>query len=168
MSESHRDDRRREYTLWIVIAADASAIGADEAADRLEATVVGSAEPDSRPASWIYRAPRFDDHIPSEGVWMRYAARAREAARDVEMHRAEIDAIIRDASPRWRIERMPPIDRSLLRMGVAELRFRERPRSRATINGMIELAKVYGSDTTPRFVNGILDQVRKNLGIAFE
>jgi N utilization substance protein B len=61
---------------------------------------------------------------------------------------------------------MPLIDRTILRMGVAEL-LGEKPRPRATLNGMIELAKQVGGEGTPAFVNGILDQIRRNLNIPF-
>jgi N utilization substance protein B len=62
---------------------------------------------------------------------------------------------------------MPPIDRTLLRIGVAELISTDRPRARGTVNGLMEIAKRYGEEQTPRFVNGILDQVRRNLNIPF-
>jgi transcription antitermination factor NusB len=169
MSDSapHRDDRRRELTLWILVSADAAAIGTDEAADRLEAHVAGSAEPDPTPAGALYRPERLDAYLPSEGEWHRHAERARDVARAAWQHRQTIDEAIREASPRWRIDRMPPIDRALLRMGVAEMVHCEGIRPRATINGLVELAKRYGEESTPRFVNGILDQVRRNLGIDF-
>ena len=78
-----------------------------------------------------------------------------------------IDAKIGEASPRWRLDRMPVVDRTLLRIGVAELLFTSKPRPRATINSLIELAKRFGSETTPAFVNGILDQIRRDAGVPF-
>lgn len=167
-SPQRREDARREWTLWCLMASDANGISVSEAADRIEAAFVGPvpARTQDEISPW-YVVPRFEDHLPEPEAWMRHADRVRAGARAVEEHQGEIDELLRAASPRWRIERMPMIDRALLRMGVAELAFREHPRPRATLNGLIELAKRYGQDSTSRFVNGILDQVRRNLDIPF-
>lgn len=163
----HRGIRRREFALWILLTADASALTVGEAADRLEASVIGSAEPDTRPVG-LYRAPRFDDFIPAQAEWQQHVDDARALAMLVERNRSAIDVIIAKSSPKWRIERMPPIDRTLLRLGVAEMKFATERRLPTVFHCLIELAKRYGEDSTPRFVNGILDQIRKDLGFAFE
>ncbi len=167
-SPQRREDARREWTMWCLVAADANGISVSEAADRIEAAFVGPmpARTQDEVSPW-YVVPRFEDHLPEPAAWNEHASRVRASVRNVEEHLSAIDEQLRTASPRWRIERMPMIDRALLRMGVAELAFREKPRPRATLNGLIELAKRYGQDSTPRFVNGILDQVRRNLGVPF-
>jgi N utilization substance protein B len=91
----------------------------------------------------------------------------RETITNVELNLAEIDETIRNASSKWKVERMPVIDRNLLRIGVAEMRYRSTQRPRATLNGLIELAKSYGESSSPKFVNGILDQIRKDLELPF-
>lgn len=164
-----REDTRREWTLWVLFAREFTNEPVDLAFLRLEENVVGSASPPtSAEVSKYYRIPRFEDAVPSESEWARHRDRVRSEALAVESRQSELDRIIADASPRWRVERMPPVDRTLLRMGVAEFVAWERPRPRTTLNGLIELAKKYGEDSTPKFVNGILDQIRRNLGIPFE
>lgn len=74
---------------------------------------------------------------------------------------------IRSVSPRWKIERMAPVDRSILRLGIWEILFGEIP-PLLVINGCVELAKSYGEKGTPAFVNGLLDQVCQNHGISIK
>ncbi|MBU1242966.1 transcription antitermination factor NusB [Myxococcota bacterium] len=72
-----------------------------------------------------------------------------------------VDDRIRNANSRWRVERMDKVDLSILRLGVTELYFTDTP-AQIIINEGIELAKRYGSETSARFVNGVLDAVRKS------
>jgi len=78
-----------------------------------------------------------------------------------EVHADEIDERIRGANSRWRVERMDKVDLAILRLGVTELAFTDTP-AQVIINEAIELAKRYGSETSARFVNGVLDAVRKS------
>jgi N utilization substance protein B len=164
-----REDARREWTLWVLFAREMAQVDARLAFERIEETIVGSSHPptSSEASSW-YRIPRFEDAVPSWEDWNVHRTRVLQEALVVETRAEEVDRRICDASPRWRVERMPPVDRTLLRMGVAELVSWSPPRPRATINGLIELAKVYGEESTPKFTNGILDQIRRNLEIPFE
>ncbi len=167
-SVPEREDQRREWTLWLLVAADMTGDSVAVAGRRLEDAFVGPVPtPSAREASPAYRIPRFEDFLPDEHVWGPHREAVYRVALIVEERAAEIDAEIGKASPRWRLDRMPVVDRTLLRLGVAELLFAERPRPRATINGLIELAKRYGSPTTPGFVNGILDQIRRDHDVPF-
>jgi len=74
----------------------------------------------------------------------------------------DIDAAIQTASPRWRLDRMPVVDRALLTLGAYELLVVGARPARRVINRTVELAKRYGAGESRRFVNGILDQIRKN------
>lgn len=75
---------------------------------------------------------------------------------------AKIDEAIVKLSKNWSLERMPRIDRNLLRMSIYEiLSVHEIPRNVA-INESIEIAKKYGNSDSPSFINGILDAVIKN------
>jgi N utilization substance protein B len=74
---------------------------------------------------------------------------------------ARLDEEIQKVSPRWRVERMAHIDRNILRLGVWELFNRDTPPI-VVINACVELAKDYGEQTTPGFVNGLLDQICKD------
>jgi N utilization substance protein B len=74
-----------------------------------------------------------------------------------------IDPIITDAAEHWRLERMNVIDRLILRLAVYEfLEERETP-ARVVINEALELARTFSNDDSVRFVNGILDAIRRRL-----
>jgi len=74
-----------------------------------------------------------------------------------------IDPMITDAATHWRIERMNVLDRIILRLAVYE--FLEQPETpgKVVINEALELARTFSSDEAVRFVNGILDAVRRTL-----
>ncbi len=83
----------------------------------------------------------------------------RELAGGVMSHRDEIDALIDSASDNWRIARMAMVDRNILRFSVYELIYLPDIPSRVTINEAVEIAKRYGSQESPSFINGILDKI---------
>jgi len=78
----------------------------------------------------------------------------------------ELDLIISKAAPDWPIERISPVDRNILRLGLYELLFADRKEvpAKVAINEAIELAKQFGGDSSSRFVNGVLGAVYKELG----
>ncbi|MFA5942445.1 MAG: transcription antitermination factor NusB [Candidatus Paceibacterota bacterium] len=78
----------------------------------------------------------------------------------------DIDLIIEKAAPEWSLERIAPIDRNILRLGLYELLFADRAQvpAKVAINEAIELAKTFGGDSSGRFVNGVLGAVYKELG----
>lgn len=69
---------------------------------------------------------------------------------------SQIDGWIESFSHEWAIERMPGIDRNILRLAIAELMHLPDVPVSATINEAVELAKIYGTEESGRFVNGIL------------
>jgi len=90
-------------------------------------------------------------------------AYTEELVRGVATHRDELDHHIEASGTRWRLVRMSAVDRSLLRLGVFELlHCRDVPRA-AVINEAIEIARRFGSETSPAFVNGILDEIARGL-----
>ncbi|HEY8475946.1 MAG TPA: transcription antitermination factor NusB [Chloroflexota bacterium] len=85
---------------------------------------------------------------------------ARELVAGVLRHRSTIDDLIRRAAPLWPLEQLSPVERNLLRLGIFEtLYMRDRVPIKAAINEAVELAKLFGTDTTPRFVNGVLGRI---------
>lgn len=80
--------------------------------------------------------------------------------------RADLDLVIAKAAPDWPLERIAPVDRNILRIGLYELLFADRTQvpAKVAINEAIELAKVFGGDSSGRFVNGVLGAVYKELG----
>jgi N utilization substance protein B len=80
-------------------------------------------------------------------------------ARGVEEHRDEIDTLIRKFADRWSLERMPVVDRNVLRMAVFELAHRPEVPVGVAISEAVELAKRYSTDDSGRFVNGMLGRI---------
>jgi N utilization substance protein B len=76
-------------------------------------------------------------------------------------HREQIDELIRSQADNWRLERMPPVDRNILRLAVYEMLFERDTPKLVVVDEAIELAKKFGSDQSGRFVNGLLDGLLK-------
>jgi N utilization substance protein B len=76
-------------------------------------------------------------------------------------HREEIDGLIRGQADNWRLERMPPVDRNILRLAVYEMLFETDIPKLVVVDEAIELAKKFGSEQSGRFVNGLLDGLLK-------
>ena len=74
----------------------------------------------------------------------------------------KIDSMIRQCSENWRLERMPVVDRNILRLAVHELLLAETPPA-VVINEAIEIARKFSTDESTVFVNGVLDRIRKEL-----
>ncbi len=88
---------------------------------------------------------------------------ARKLYRDTLENMVALDLILQDHLEHWDIARVNPIDRGLLRMGIAEILYCEEIPTKVTINEVIELAKRYSTEESPKFVNGILDAALKQL-----
>lgn len=87
-------------------------------------------------------------------------------AETVQRKQQVIDDIIVKAAPEWPLEKISNVDRSVLRMGLAELLFgdREQVPPKVAINEAIELAKTFGGENSGKFVNGVLGAVYKEIG----
>ncbi|MEW6545644.1 MAG: transcription antitermination factor NusB [Bacillota bacterium] len=92
------------------------------------------------------------------------AAFARELAAGAASHLEEIDRLLSECSEGWKVSRMAGVDRNILRLAVYELLYRHDIPASATINEAVELAKVYGTEESPRFVNGVLGELARRLG----
>jgi N utilization substance protein B len=77
--------------------------------------------------------------------------------------RAEIDELLQRHTANWDVKRMTAIDRNVLRMAVAELEGNEEVPFKVVIDEAVELAKQYGTDDSGKFVNGVIDSIRKEL-----
>jgi N utilization substance protein B len=85
---------------------------------------------------------------------------ALELLRGTIEHLDRIDTLIRESASNWRIERIALTDRNLLRIAVYEMLFIEDAPDQVVINEAVEIAKRYGTEDSPPFVNGVLDAVR--------
>ncbi len=88
---------------------------------------------------------------------------AEELVRGVVGERAALDEAIQAESPGWRVDRMAKVDRNILRVGAFEL-LRVGTPARVAINEAVEIAKTFGAEGSPAFVNGILDKVARTAG----
>ena len=76
----------------------------------------------------------------------------------------EVDGVIQKFSDHWVLDRMTVIDRNILRIGTCELLFNFPTPPKVVINEAIEIAKKYGNEDSPEFINGILDKVFNEIG----
>ena len=88
---------------------------------------------------------------------------AEELARGVIAHHQEIDPLISKYAENWEIARMGTVDRNAMRIAVFEMLYRNDIPPVVSINEAVDLAKAYSSIESGKFVNGILDRIRKGL-----
>lgn len=74
-----------------------------------------------------------------------------------------IDELIESASDNWTLDRMPVVDRSLLRLTTYEMRYVDDVPVSVSINEAVNLAREFGGDDSPRFINGILGRIATQL-----
>ena len=84
---------------------------------------------------------------------------AEELVAGVMANRAELDRKIAEKSKNWAISRMARVDLNILRLALYELMFRSDIPRNVTINEAIEVAKKFGSEESPAFINGMLDEM---------
>jgi N utilization substance protein B len=72
------------------------------------------------------------------------------------------DKIIEEHLQNWEFDRVAKVDKVLLKMGICEIYFLEEIPPKVTISEMVEISKVYSTDESPNFINGILDAVYKD------
>ena len=83
----------------------------------------------------------------------------RELVRGVIQSKEKIDRNIQNFASAWPIEQMAVIDRNVLRLAIFEILFDNKVSLKIAINEAVELAKLFGSDNSPKFVNGVLGSV---------
>jgi transcription antitermination protein NusB len=91
------------------------------------------------------------------------AAYAKTLVATVYSKIADIDAMLQRHAANWDVKRMTAIDRNILRMAVAELQSSDDVPFKVVIDEAVELAKQYGTDDSGKFVNGVIDSIRKEL-----
>ena len=91
---------------------------------------------------------------------IEFAPYAEALVRGVQAHRAEIDERLSSTSENWTLDRMPVVDRAILRLAVYEMTYVDEVPVSVSINEAVELAKAYGGeDDSSRFVNGVLGRI---------
>lgn len=87
---------------------------------------------------------------------------ARELVVEVDGRGAELDVILASHADNWRVDRMATVDRNILRIATYELQDTGTPAA-VILDEAVELARRYGSDASPSFVNGVLDSVARKI-----
>jgi N utilization substance protein B len=109
----------------------------------------------------VVLAQRFAEKpLPAEGK-----AFARQLVMGVLEHQPALDAIIQSIATDWPLEQMAIVDRNILRIAVYEITVDGQTPVKVAINEAVELAKLFGSDSSRRFVNGVLGTLVSNRGI---
>jgi transcription antitermination factor NusB len=104
-----------------------------------------------------------------DAFWARHAVPddvrtfADTIVRGVKAHQAKIDELITRFAEHWELDRMAVVDRNLLRAGIWELLWGGDVPPKAVINEAIEIARRFSTEDSTRFVNGLLDRVRREL-----
>jgi N utilization substance protein B len=96
------------------------------------------------------------DRLDEEKVTDEGAEFARELVTGVLSDKVQLDALITQFAPEWPVDQLAIIDRNVLRLAFYELRSLSDVPVKVAINEAVELAKTFGSDSAPRFVNGVL------------
>ena len=79
---------------------------------------------------------------------------------EIIKHKEQIDQMLTEHSQNWKLSRMALLDLNILRLAVYEILFSpEKESPKIFINEAVEIAKIYGSSDSPRFINGILDSI---------
>lgn len=113
----------------------------------------------------VASATAFDRVTEHFSVPRSAIAFARELVAGVAARAVELDEIVGQHARNWRVSRMAAVDRNVLRLAVFELRDTETPVA-VVIDEAVDLARRFGSDTSPSFVNGILDAVAREVRVA--
>ena len=95
----------------------------------------------------------------SEDLSEDNTAFARQLVAGVTQNRNKIDLYIQQFAPAWPLKQIPLVDRNILRIAIYEILFNEETPVKVSVNEAVELAKRYGSESSPRFINGVLGSV---------
>lgn len=95
-------------------------------------------------------------HVDEEATDDKSAEFARQIIAGIVPIKQQLDDIIAEHAPEWPMDQVATIDRNILRIALWEFAVSEITPIKVAINEAVELAKVFGSDSTPRFVNGVL------------
>jgi N utilization substance protein B len=96
---------------------------------------------------------------PDRHSWTPIGDYAEGLVRGFVEHRERIDGLLAEHSRGWTVERMPAVDRAILRIAVYELLYSTEVPPAVAVNEAVDAAKVLSTDDSPRFVNGILGQL---------
>ncbi|MCG3210167.1 MAG: Transcription antitermination protein NusB [Anaerolineae bacterium] len=107
----------------------------------------------------------YTDHDPKLALEARFEDRllpesaqkfAWVLVKGVQTYRTYLDSVVGELAPEWPIDQIAAVDRNVLRIAIYELLFEPKIPPKVAINEAVELAKMFGGESSPRFVNGVL------------
>jgi len=98
-----------------------------------------------------FEARLEDRPLPDSAV-----AFSKSLIKGVQTYRTFLDGLVSELAPEWPIDQIAAVDRNVLRIAIYELLFSPEVPPKVAINEAVELAKMYGGESSPRFVNGVL------------
>jgi len=107
----------------------------------------------------------FTDHDPKLALAARFEGSALPESAEifawtlvqgVQAYRTYLDSVVGELAPEWPIDQIAAVDRNVLRIAIYELLFETKIPPKVAINEAVELAKMFGGESSPRFVNGVL------------
>ena len=107
------------------------------------------------------REAQMEHFCESTGSGQEITGFMKELVEKVFAQADEVDVLIKKFSDNWTLERMSMVDRNILRLGICELLFESSTPPKVVINESVEIAKKFGSEDSPDFINGILDKIFK-------
>lgn len=113
-------------------------------------------EQEERP---MYQTPGWWQPDDSLSVNKEADRFARHMIKGIAKQREEINDLIRHHAKNWRLERMPIVDRDILRLSIWQLLNDSETPVNVILDEALEMAKCYGEENSPRFINGILDRI---------
>ena len=100
--------------------------------------------------------------LEADGTPDTEAAYASHLIQGVQDRREALDALIQRAAPAWPLDQMSRVDKSILRIAIFEMLYEPNLSHKVAINEAVELAKLFGHDSSPKFVNGVLGTIERN------
>jgi len=97
--------------------------------------------------------------LEETGLPEEHAIFVRELVSGVIENKEKIDQHIHHFAPAWPVEQLPIVDRNILRLAIFEILLDNKVPIKVAINEAVELAKAFGGDSSPKFVNGVLGSV---------
>jgi N utilization substance protein B len=103
----------------------------------------------------------FEDHFSQDTQSMEYSQQLIEGVKEIK---TQIDDMIQKFSINWKLNRISHVDRNILRIAIFEmLKLQKEVPPKASINEAIEIAKKFSTIDSGSFINGVLDQISKNI-----
>ena len=96
---------------------------------------------------------------PDRQSWTPIGEYAEALVRGFVEHRDRVDSLLAEHSRGWTVDRMPAVDRAILRIAVYELLYSTQVPPAVVVNEAVDSAKILSTDDSPRFVNGVLGQI---------